>query len=136
MSGWGGGLLDAAWLVEALIASTLLMGFVLLVRKPVQRAVGAQLAYWLWALPALRMAMPPLPAAWREQTMAPIAAASETVRVLIVPMAQTADPAAAPFPWLLAVAGAWLAGAAIVFRVARRRALSLRSRDPGPAGAA
>ena len=91
----GGEWLDAAWLIEALIASTLLMGFVLLVRKPAQRAFGPQLAYWLWALPALRLVTPPLPANWREQTIAPIAAASETVRVLILPAA-AADPASAP----------------------------------------
>jgi beta-lactamase regulating signal transducer with metallopeptidase domain len=114
VSGVGGEGPDLAWLIEALIASTLLMGFVLAVRKHVQRAVGAQLAYWLWALPALRMAMPPLPAEWREQTIAPIAAASETVRVFIISDAAP-DPAAAAFPWLLLVAGLWLAGAAAFF---------------------
>ncbi|MES2755006.1 MAG: M56 family metallopeptidase [Pseudomonadota bacterium] len=100
----------AGWAIEALIASTLLMGFVLLVRRRARDAFGAQLAYWLWALPVLRMVMPPLPAAWRESTAAPISAASETLLVYVQPVANmvVAAPSLSP----LAVAAAlWLAGA-------------------------
>jgi beta-lactamase regulating signal transducer with metallopeptidase domain len=39
---------------EALLASTLLMVFVLGIRRPVARRFGAHVAYALWALPALR----------------------------------------------------------------------------------
>ena len=55
------------WAIEALIASTLLMVAVLLVRAPVRRVFGPQVAYALWALPALRLILPPLPQfpAWR-----------------------------------------------------------------------
>lgn len=99
------------WAVEALIASTLLMMFVLLVRKPAQRAIGTQLAYWLWALPVLRMVMPPLPAAWREGAGAPISAASETMLVLVAPVLPlAASPEAAPFPWMAVIGAAWLLG--------------------------
>lgn len=104
------------WAVEALIASTILMAFVLLARKEAQRALGPQLAYWLWALPALRMAMPPLPASWRESAAAPLSAASETVLVMvqpILPAAATAD--VQPFPWIALVAGAWVLGALAFF---------------------
>lgn len=114
MSG-AGGEAPAAWLIEALIASTLLMALVLLVRKRAQAALGAQLAYWLWALPALRMALPPLPAGWRERTIAPLAAAGESVRVLIVPVTTAPDTAVAPFPWVLALACVWSIGAAAFF---------------------
>ena len=50
-----------AWLIETLLATSLLMLVVLLVRNPVRRAFGSAVAYALWALPVLRFALPPLP---------------------------------------------------------------------------
>jgi len=74
----------AGWGVETLIASTLLMALVLVLRGPVRRAFGPDVGYALWALPALRMVLPPLPASWREAAAAPIAAASDTITVYVV----------------------------------------------------
>ena len=51
----------SGWAVQTLVASTLLMGIVLGLRHPVARTFGARAAYALWALPALRIALPPLP---------------------------------------------------------------------------
>jgi beta-lactamase regulating signal transducer with metallopeptidase domain len=51
----------ASWAVQSLVASALLMAGVLLVRRPVQRMFGARIAYALWALPALRLALPRIP---------------------------------------------------------------------------
>lgn len=51
----------SGWIVETLIASTVLMLFVLAVRGPVAAAFGARAAYLLWLLPAARMVLPPLP---------------------------------------------------------------------------
>ena len=51
------------WLVEAMIASALLMAVVLVIRAPVRRHFGPGIAYALWALPAIRLALPPLPGA-------------------------------------------------------------------------
>ncbi|MBM6576201.1 hypothetical protein KCP91_07445 [Microvirga sp. SRT01] len=115
------------WAVEALIASTLLMIAVLLARGPVRRAFGPQVAYALWALPALRLLLPPLPADWREQAAMPITRASEAVTVLIVP-ARLAPVTRAPaavvavepslwssLPWGMIVAAAWVLGAAAFF---------------------
>ncbi len=49
-----------AWAVEAVVASTALMLLVMILRRPVAEHFGAQAAYALWALPALRMVLPPL----------------------------------------------------------------------------
>jgi bla regulator protein BlaR1 len=50
-----------AWIVETVIATTLLMLLVLVIRKPVSRNFGPNIAYALWLLPVLRMFLPPLP---------------------------------------------------------------------------
>lgn len=60
------------WLVEALIASAVLMAIVLVIRGPVRRHFGAGIAYALWALPAIRLILPPLPQlpAWKSAAAA------------------------------------------------------------------
>ena len=88
------------WAIEALIASTLLMLLVLVLRAPVRRAFGPDVAYALWLLPVLRLMLPPLPQTfsqgWHEAVVAPVSRASETITVLV------AEPfgggAAAPDP--------------------------------------
>ena len=77
------------WAVEALIASTLLMMVVLLIRASARRQFGPQLAYMLWALPVLRLILPPLPTAWQALAASPIARAGDTITILVL------DPAAA-----------------------------------------
>ena len=62
-----------AWLVEALAASAALMLAVLALRGPVRRWFGAELAYALWAIPALRLILPPLPQEWHAAATAPVA---------------------------------------------------------------
>ena len=52
------------WVLETMIASTLLMAAVLALRGPVARMFGARVAYLLWLAPALRMILPPLPVEW------------------------------------------------------------------------
>ena len=101
------------WMIEALIASTILMVVVLVLRGPVRKAFGAEIAYALWALPVLRLLLPPLPASWHEAAVTPISHATETVTVLFIdPVADVA--AAAPgVAWAGPVmAGLWIAGAA------------------------
>lgn len=120
----------AAWGAEALLASALLMALVLLVRGPVRRVFGPQIAYGLWALPAMRLVLPPMPASWREQAAMPISRAGDAVTVLILPgtapvaaapaMAAAAPVAATGFDgsgidWLAIGAGLWLAGALAFF---------------------
>lgn len=50
-----------SWVIETLASSTALMLLVLALRRPVARLLGARTAYALWALPALRLLLPPLP---------------------------------------------------------------------------
>jgi beta-lactamase regulating signal transducer with metallopeptidase domain len=52
------------WILQTLIATTLLALLVLALRRPVANAFGPRVTYWLWALPALRFLMPSLPG-WR-----------------------------------------------------------------------
>ncbi|MBR0552132.1 M56 family metallopeptidase [Stakelama marina] len=54
-----------AWAIETAAATTIMMLLVLAIRKPVREAMGPRFAYLLWALPALRMILPPLPGNWR-----------------------------------------------------------------------
>lgn len=69
------------WLLETLLWTAGLIALVLVVRQPVARMFGPQLAYALWALPVIRLFLPPITLpAW----MAP---ASEAAPVSVEPVA-------------------------------------------------
>lgn len=112
------------WALETLVATTLLMLVVLAIRGPVRRAFGSGVAYLLWLLPLVRMVLPPLPESVRAtaaaplpDSFAPIAAASDTITVLVVKPLGLGDAAApAHHPSLgLLLAVLWGAGAAAFF---------------------
>jgi bla regulator protein BlaR1 len=48
------------WLFDSLLVTTLLMGAILLVRRPVAQLFGPGVAYALWLIPAARLLMPSL----------------------------------------------------------------------------
>ncbi|WP_423602719.1 M56 family metallopeptidase [Sphingomonas sp. MS122] len=115
-----------AWVVETFVATTLLMLLVLAIRKPVGRHFGPNIAYALWALPVLRLALPPLPEGWRASAETPVAAASEVITYYVVepitvPQASAVSAAtiantpvqAAPVDWLPIVLAVWAAGALV-----------------------
>lgn len=81
------------WAVEALLASAILIALVLAIRVPVRRAFGAPVAYALWLLPVLRLALPPLPTTLRDGLAAPMAAPLRQVGQQVTWMIL---PAAAP----------------------------------------
>jgi beta-lactamase regulating signal transducer with metallopeptidase domain len=101
-----------AWLIETSIAVTLLMVMVLVLRGPVARSFGAGWAYALWAVPALRLVLPPLPQLAPDLHLPPV--------VLFIP---TAAEVAAPLPaqagpgqWVPFMLAIW-AGGAVIFLV-------------------
>ncbi|MBB5685584.1 M56 family metallopeptidase [Sphingobium boeckii] len=102
------------WILETLIASTLLMGLVLLVRDRVATRFGARIAYLLWLLPALRMILPPLPESFGPPPLAHIPVIVD-ISAFAVPGGEPmgAVPAEQAFPWLMAMLALWLAGAVV-----------------------
>jgi beta-lactamase regulating signal transducer with metallopeptidase domain len=81
-----------AWLLDTLIYTGLMIALVLVLRRPVARHFGPQIAYALWGLPFLRLLLPPvvLPA-----SLAPEPAAAPVV---------DAAPAAGSSHWVEAAA--------------------------------
>lgn len=105
----------SGWAVEALAASGLLMALVLAVRGPARRWVGPGLAYGLWALPVLRLVMPPLPGDLLGGL--PGAAGGGAFSVLAVGAAGAPTTGAAAGPGADWLAVLWLAGAAVLVAV-------------------
>lgn len=100
------------WLIETTVAVTLLMAMVLLLRAPVARSFGAGWAYALWAVPALRLVLPPLPQLAPDLYLPPV--------ILFIP---TAADMAAPLPaeagpgqWVPFMLAMW-AGGAVIFLI-------------------
>ena len=83
----------SAAMLETLVWTGALIAFVLLARRPVARAFGPQYAYALWALPLIRLVLPPLtlPAWMAPAWMAPAAPAA--------PVAATRATLAEPIAW-------------------------------------
>lgn len=138
--------LIADWLIDTFLITGLLIAGVLLARRPVTRHFGPQVAYALWALPLLRLVMPPLVLpAWMAPAPEPLAAdvvvprSGEPLLVLVTDIA----PAAAAPPMgldpLALLVPLWLGGAAIFLfwrtrtYVRMRRALLAEARPVGEA---
>lgn len=104
-----------SWMIETLVATTLLMMVVLAIRGWVAARFGARTAYLLWAAPALRMILPPLPASWGTTEIAPV---RDVVVVLTGPSSHPVEAAAATgggVAWPIVVMAIWLGGAAFLF---------------------
>jgi bla regulator protein BlaR1 len=99
------------WAIETLIASTLLMALVLVLRAPVRRAVGPQIAYALWSLPVLRMLLPPLPEAWRGQAMPALPVPADLTLYLGEPVAVLPAAPEQGLGWPTVVLIIWAVGA-------------------------
>lgn len=72
------------WLTDTFIWTAALIMLVLLIRRPVARHFGPQAAYALWALPLIRLVLPPLTLpAWMAPSEPATALATELERTLI-----------------------------------------------------
>lgn len=108
------------WLGSALVASAMLMVLVLALRRPAARMFGAQMAYALWLLPALRMMLPALPSDWTLFGSTMIFDLPRMVALTdMPPPAVTLAPAPAPAvgstDWVTIALVAWAAGAVLYF---------------------
>ena len=127
--------------VETTLGVTALVLLVLVLRRPVAKRFGAGAAYALWAVPLIRLVLPPLPGAWSimparaaSDTAAPLLAETVTQPSLSISLhtevargelsaLPTLTPPAAPMPvdivttgsfnWPLAIAAIWLFGAVL-----------------------
>jgi beta-lactamase regulating signal transducer with metallopeptidase domain len=105
------------WLVDTLIWTGALIALVLVLRRPVARAFGPGIAYALWALPFLRLFLPPitLPGGFAPATAAsvPEGASSEVVQITVA-----APDTVSYLPWGTVLVFVWLTGVGL-FLVAR-----------------
>lgn len=107
------------WIMDTMISMTLLMAFVLLIRKPVSHFFGAKVAYALWALPVARFFMPIL----TLETTAPVATAEQPLIAggaiaelpAMAPTEQIASGALASIDWLMIALIIWVGGAGMLF---------------------
>lgn len=104
-----------SWPVETLAWTAALIALVLLLRGFVARQFGPQVAYALWALPFIRLLLPPIELpAWLAPAGRATARAAREAEYLVVHADSAAAPAAAPsFDWLALIPAVWLAGAAL-----------------------
>lgn len=101
----------SVWIAETLIASTLLMALVMLLRRPVARWLGARAAYMLWALPLARMLLPALPQEVAQPSPLHMAVDQAGLPGLIdIAQAPVVTDSAPSFPWLEAGIALWFTG--------------------------
>ncbi len=113
------------WLVDTLVVTAALMALVLVLRRPVARHFGAQMAYALWAIPLARLFMPPLTRTIEMPVSEPVVPQSFATDSAMIPMADAAVPAdampeaglvhglLADADWFAIGVTVWLCGAAI-----------------------
>lgn len=98
-------------IAETLIATTLLMALVMLLRRPVAHWLGAKAAYWLWIMPLARMVLPTLPQEVASPSPLHRAVDQAGLTTMLTVAPASAQAAATPMPWLEMLASLWLLGA-------------------------
>jgi bla regulator protein blaR1 len=117
------------WLLDTVLYTGLLIALVLVLRRTVGRLFGPQLAYALWALPFLRLLLPPivLPASLAPQAPAPTAPVAELplmiedMPVQVAPAEAAAVATSPVWQWtdVISYAASLWAGVALAFLVWR-----------------
>lgn len=107
------------WLRDTFLFTGMLIALVLLVRKPVSRWFGPQVAYALWLLPLLRFVLPPvvLPASMATESEA---ATQEVLLVVLDPVMQSGAASTPSFDFTPLLLVLWLGGA-LAFLIIRAR---------------
>ncbi|MGB7418411.1 MAG: M56 family metallopeptidase [Erythrobacter sp.] len=113
----------SVFLLDTLVWTGVLIALVLVLRRPVARMFGAQVAYALWLLPALRLVLPPIELPARFRPISPSGAPDVVSAPELAPTLASAamsspvsgGPALAPDPamFLDAALAVWLGGAAV-----------------------
>jgi len=108
----------SVWIAETLIATTLLMALVMLLRRPVARWLGAKAAYWLWLLPLARMTLPALPRGVANPSPLQQAADQAGLPTLLDPAPVTLPlQSGSGTPWLEIAVSLWLLGVILFLTV-------------------
>ena len=107
----------STWLIDTALYTALLIALVLVLRRPVARHFGPSMAYALWALPLLRLVLPPLvlPASLAPAPeAAPVALDASTVALLLAAEQMNAAAASPPaWSWSDLLLPLWLGSAAL-----------------------
>jgi len=113
------------FLVDTLVYTGLLIVLVLALRAPVARLFGPQVAYTLWALPLLRLFMPPLQL---PASMAPTVQNAEPLLLAVheTPALPTYEAAPAAFSLAEAVPAVWVIGAVLFLAWRTRQYFAMR----------
>jgi bla regulator protein blaR1 len=122
------------WLVDSLLVTTLLMGVILCLRRPVAKLFGPGVAYALWLIPAARLLMPSL-----EGEPAPVlengSAISDAVRHSVLSgipseasatLTESASSAVPAVDFMALGITFWLGGAVLFFIIQMIRYASMR----------
>jgi bla regulator protein blaR1 len=118
------------WLLDTILVTTLILAAVLILRKPVANMFGANVAYFLWLLPAARLVMPSLSV---EKT-ASVSDTSQLVRDSVIGAVTSRQPVTfveaivpqAAFDYGMIALSIWLGGAALLFVVQMARYVAMR----------
>ena len=103
------------WAIETGLAVSLLILFILVIRRPFSRWFGARLTYALWALPVVRLFMPPIILPAKKVDLAAGAATSDfpVFMTSTVVESGSAVVAAANIDWPALVLSVWALGAVL-----------------------
>lgn len=124
----------STWLFDSLLVTSLMLGIILVIRRPVAKTFGPGIAYLLWLLPALRLFVPSISVSAAPATVDSAQGVRDAVREAVlagVPsseavVTETGHLVTPMLDWTALAITVWLGGAAIMFLVQMIRYASMR----------